>query len=469
MRSHVELRSGAYADSVTLLQVSRDVAAVDGVLAAQVAMATPLNVEVLGSMGFDVPPASPNDMVVALRVDLDEALERGLAAVDRSLAAAVRRPAGAGDGALAPHRTSAAALRSTPGGLVLVSTPGASATVEAMDALDVGADVMVFSDHVPLDQEIALKRVAADRGLLVMGPDCGTAVVGGVGLGFANVVQPGPVGIVAASGTGCQQVLSLLDHAGVGVRSALGVGGRDLSAEVGGLATREALRRLDLDEAVELIVLVSKPPAPEVAAAIETYVASLGTPVELALLGPGRPDLTAATETVLTRLGREVPAWPVRVPGASHLGGPGRLLHGLFVGGTNCAEARIVAEELLGAHDGHTFTDFGDDAYTAGRAHPMIDPTLRLERLAEVSDQGDTGVLLLDVVLGHGAEPDPAALLAPVVAQVPQPVVVALIGSAHDPQDRDRQADQLAGAGAEVHLSNAGAARRAVELLGRGA
>ena len=348
-KSHVELRSGAYADSVALLQVSRDVAAIDGVLAAQVAMATPLNVDVLAGMGFDVPAASPNDMVVALRVHDDDALDRGLAAVDRSLAAAVRRPSGAtGDGALAPHRTTATALRSEPGALVLVSTPGASAAVEAMDALDAGADVMLFSDNVPVEQEVALKRVAAERGLLVMGPDCGTAVVGGLGLGFANVVQPGPVGIVAASGTGCQQLLSLLDFAGVGVTSALGVGGRDLSAEVGGLATREALRRLDVDESVELIVLVSKPPAPEVAAEIEAYVASLGTPVELALLGPGRPDLTAATETVLRRLGRDVPTWPVRVPGVSHLGGPGNLLHGLFVGGTNGTEARIVVESLVG-------------------------------------------------------------------------------------------------------------------------
>ncbi len=467
--SHVELRSGAYADSVALLQVSRDVAAIDGVLAAQVAMATPLNVQVLAGMGFDVPAASPNDMVVALRVQDDDSLDRGLAAVDRSLAAAVRRPSGApGDGGLAPHRTSATALRSEPQALVLVSTPGASATVEAMDALDAGADVMLFSDNVPVEQEVALKRLAADRGLLVMGPDCGTAVVGGLGLGFANIVQPGPVGIVAASGTGCQQLLSLLDFAGVGVTSALGVGGRDLSAEVGGLATREALRRLDVDESVELIVLVSKPPAPEVAAEIESYVASLGTPVELALLGPGRPDLTAATEAVLGRLGRAVPTWPVRVPGVGHLGGPGDLVHGLFVGGTNCTEARIVVEALVGADAGHTFTDFGDDEYTAGRAHPMIDPTIRLEHLERVASDRRTGVLLLDVVLGHGAESDPASLLGPAIAQVPQPVVVALVGTAHDLQDRERQAQQLAAAGAEVHLSNAGAARRAVELLGGG-
>ncbi len=468
MTTHVELRSGAYADSVTLLQVSRDVAAVDGVDAAQVAMATPLNVEVLGGMGFDVPPASPNDMVVAIRAGDDTAIARGLAAVDAALAAAVRRPTGQGE--LAAHRTSAAALRDAPAGLVLVSTPGASATVEAMDALDAGCDVMIFSDNVPLEQEIALKRVAAQRGLLVMGPDCGTAVVGGLGLGFANVVQPGPVGIVAASGTGCQQLLALLDHAGVGVSSALGVGGRDLSAEVGGLATREALRRLDADEAIELIVVVSKPPAPEVAAEIESYAASLGTPVELALLGAGRPDLTVSTESVLARLGRDVPPWPVRVPGAAHLGGPGDQLHGLFVGGTNCSEARYVVETALAmdgrSTDGHTFIDFGDDEYTAGRAHPMIDPTIRLEHLDRVGADPRTGVVLLDVVLGHGAESDPAGSLAPAIAQVPQPVVVALVGTDHDPQDRHRQEDQLAEAGAEVHLSNAGAARRAVELLG---
>jgi FdrA protein len=470
MRTHVELRSGAYADSVTLLQVSRDVAAVAGVQAAQVAMATPLNVQVLGGMGFDVPAASPNDMVVAVRADDDAALERGLAAVGQALTAAVRRPSGPTD--LAPHRTTGAALRSAPGGLVLVSTPGVSATVEAMDALDAGCDVMLFSDNVPLEQEVALKRVAHERGLLVMGPDCGTAVVGGLGLGFANVVRPGPVGIVAASGTGCQQLLALLDHAGVGVTSALGVGGRDLSAEVRGLATREALRRLDADESVELVVVVSKPPAQEVAAEVEAYAASLGTPVEFALLGAGRPDLTVAVESVLARLGHEVPTWPVWMPGAAHLGGPGDLLRGLFVGGTNCSEARFAAEAALAMDGrstaGHTFTDFGDDEFTTGRAHPMIDPTIRLEHLERVAADEHTGVVLLDVVLGHGAEADPSASLAPAIAQVPQPVVVALVGTDHDPQDRHRQSEQLAAAGAEVHLSNAGAARRAVELLGGG-
>ena len=455
--SHVELRPGAYADSVTLLQVSRTVQGQDGVVAAQVAMATALNIEVLTGMGFDVPAeASPNDMVVALRLADADALAAALAGVDQALREANRRDSGPTE--LAPPRTTGSAFRRTPDAVAIVSVPGASAFVEAMDALESGHDVMVFSDNVPVEQEVALKRYAAERGLLVMGPDCGTAVVGGLGLGFANTVVPGPVGIVAASGTGCQQVLALLDHAGVGVTSALGVGGRDLSAEVRGLATREAMRRLDEDPAVELIVLISKPPADDVAAEVRAYADSLATPVEYALLGAGRPDLTEATESVLRRLGREVPAWPVVGSAAASAG----VIRGLFVGGTLASEAKLIA----GTDAGHTFVDFGDDEYTTGRAHPMIDPSLRMEHLARAAEDPATGVLLLDVVLGHGAEPDPAATLAPALAAVTKPVVVAVVGTNADPQGLDGQVRALADAGAEVHLSNAAATRRALDLIG---
>ena len=462
MTTHVELRPGAFADSVTLLQVSRTVQGLPGVAAAQVAMATELNLEVLAGMGFDIPSeATPNDLVVALRLDDPDGLDAALAGVAQALAEATRRPTGAAE--VEPPRTTGAALREAPDAVVLVSVAGPHVLPEAMDAVDAGRDVMIFSDNVPVAEEVALKRAAADRGVLVMGPDCGTAVVDGVGLGFANVVTPGPVGIVAASGTGCQQLLALLDHAGVGVSSALGVGGRDLSAEVGGLATREALRRLDEDPAVELIVLVSKPPAPEVATDVTAYADALATPVELALLGPGQPDLTAAAERVLQRLGREVPEWPVVSRQAlAHLPRPaGQRIAGLFVGGTLCKEASIIAGPEAG-----TFIDFGDDQYTQGRAHPMIDPTLRLEELARVTADPEVGVVLLDVVLGHGAEADPAALLAPALESVPQPVVLTVVGTAADPQDLARQVQALTAAGAEVHLSNALATRRAVELLG---
>ena len=494
MKDHVELRSGAYADSVTLLQVSRTVQAAPGVVAAQVAMATELNLEVLAQMGFTVPPSSPGDMVVALRLDDDAEVADALAAVDKALVPT--RP-GSGASEVAPSRSTGSALRRTGAGAVaLVSVPGASATVEAMDALEAGHDVMVFSDNVPVEEEVALKTYAAERGALVMGPDCGTALVDGVGLGFANAVRPGRIGLVAASGTGCQQLLALLHHAGaehegVGVRWAYGVGGRDLSAAVGGLATREALHRLDADPDVDLVVVVSKPPAAEVGEALVSETMTLETPVELGLLGPGQRDLTAVAEAVLARLDHAAPDWPVH--GAENTGpATGPLLRGLFVGGTLCDESMLMATEALGPvrsniplaeelalvaeadgdllADTHTCVDFGDDALTQGRAHPMIDPTLRLEQVARAAADPRTGVLLLDVVLGHGAEPDPAAHLAPAVAAArqerPVPVLVSLVGTDLDPQGLAAQRDALVAAGAEVHLSNASATRRAIELIG---
>jgi FdrA protein len=489
-------------------------------------------------MGFDVPDSSPNDMVVALRLDDDADVATALAAVDAALVPV--RPS-SGDTTVAPPRTTGSALRrGGPGALVLVSVPGASATVEAMDALEAGHDVMIFSDNVPVAEEVALKTYAATRGALVMGPDCGTAVLDGIGLGFANAVRPGRIGLVAASGTGCQQLLALLHHAGeqlarlghdgvglgvanavrpgrigidaasgtgcqqllallhhaggtaegVGVRHALGVGGRDLSSAVGGLATREALRRLDADPDVDLVVVVSKPPAPEVAEALAEETGALGTPVELGLLGRGQRDLTAVAEAVLERLGHTPPEWPVH--GADNTGtATGPLLRGLFVGGTLCDESMLMASAALGPVrsniplsddlalapneqgdllvDDHTMVDFGDDALTQGRAHPMIDPTLRNEQLARAAADPATGVILLDLVLGHGAEPDPAALLAPAIAAARKdrqvPVVVSLVGTDLDPQGLDAQRDALVAAGAEVHLSNASATRRAIQLI----
>jgi FdrA protein len=489
--THVELRTGAYADSVTLLQVSKDVAAVPGVQNAQVAMATPLNLDVLASMGFDIPTTTPNDMVVALKLADDGDLATALAAVDAALSR--KTISGSGQAEAEPHRTTYSALTDGDASLALISVPGEHAFVEAMDALDAGRDVMVFSDNVPLEQEVVLKQLAAERGLLVMGPDCGTAVAGGVGLGFANRTVPGPVGIVAASGTGCQQLMCLLDAQGVGVTAALGVGGRDLSSEVGALSTREALRRLDEDPTVELVVVVSKPPAEDVAASLQEYAASLDTPVQLALLGEGQPDLTAAAESALEALGREHPEWQTWGVGQASPVAGGGYLRGLFVGGTLCKESMLMAAAGLGpvrsniAHspdlaldssltaESHTMVDFGDDSLTSGRAHPMIDPTLRLENLAQVAKDPATAVVLMDVVLGHGAEPDPAAALAPAIREAKEtaravgrelPVVVACVGTEEDPQQLSHQATALAEAGAEVFLSNAQATRRAIHLTG---
>jgi succinyl-CoA synthetase alpha subunit/pyrimidine deaminase RibD-like protein len=506
MTDHVELRTGGYHDSVTLMLVSRQVAAAPGVSAAQVAMATELNLDVVRGMGFEVPDCEPNDLLVAVRSEDEAGVAAGLAALEDALAGLRTSGAGSagGFGQEPPPRTLGRAVRRGGANLALVSVPGEHATTEALDALDQGVPVMVFSDNVSVEDEVLLKEAAAAREVLVMGPDCGTAVVGGVALGFANVVARGPVGIVAASGTGAQQVMALLDAAGVGVSHCLGVGGRDLSSAVAGRSTRQALAALAADEDTEVVVVVSKPPAADVLADLETYAAGLGVPVHWATLGAGRPDLTAAVESVLRAMGREVPTWQTWQPptpntsgargarGARRASGGERYLRGLFCGGTLADEAMLVAGESLGPvrsniplspelalgadlrDEGHLVIDFGDDALTRGRPHPMIDPSLRSERIAtEAADTG-CGVLLLDLVLGHGAHPDPGPELAEVVRAARQtaaaddrdlPVVVSLTGTAADPQDLTRTAQTLAGAGAQVFLSNAQAARHAVSVL----
>jgi FdrA protein len=329
-----------------------------------------------------------------------------------------------------------------------------------------------------------------------MGPDCGTASVAGVGLGFANVVPTGRVGIVAASGTGAQQLMCLLAGAGVGVSHCLGVGGRDLSVAVGARSTRQALAMLDEDESTALIVIVSKPAPSEISDELEKFAQELRTPVQFAVLGKGQPDLTAAAERAARAVGAvfdEPRSWAA----AALPDGDFAALHGLFAGGTLCDEAMVIATELFGpdapvrsnipldpalalgpglASDGHLMIDFGDDALTRGRAHPMIDQRTRLDRIAaearSLADPNAAGiVLLLDVVLGYGAHPDPAAELAPALADALAvadgrlAVVVSLCGTSDDPQGLDQQASALTAAGAAVFLSNAAAARAAAALV----
>ncbi len=485
---HVEARAGAYADSVTLMRVSAEIRQADGVQAALIAMATELNLELLLALGFQPPAAAgPNHLLIAVRAADPAALSGALAAVDAALTA---RPVEVHGVVVQPPRTTAAAVRASGPGLALISVPGRHAFAEAMDALDADCDVMIFSDNVPVEQEIMLKDIAGRRDLIVMGPDCGTAIVGGIGLGFSHTLAAGPVGLVAASGTGAQQVLCLLDYARVGVSAALGVGGRDLSAAVGGRSARAALAALDADPGTELIIVVSKPPAAEVAAGLRGFAAGLATPVQFAFIAPGEPDLTAATEAALQALGVPVPDWP-RWPGPPGGARPGAL-RGLFAGGTLCDEAMVIASERLGpiqsniplrpewrvsprvtapatAAAGHAMIDFGDDELTAGRAHPMIDQSLRLERLAAEAADPAVAVVLLDVVLGHGSHPDPAAELAPAIASARAhgglAVVVALIGASADPQGRDQQATALQAAGAHVFGSSAAAARFACDLI----
>ena len=494
MISTVKIRRGTYYDSVMLMAVSRAVEAIEGVDAAVVAMATELNCGLVSDMGFEfVDEAGPDDLLIAIRASSDRSVENALAAVEASLASAGRGNVSEGRLDVEPlPRTISSASRRGDHRLALISVPGPYVFPEAMDALIAGLHVMIFSDNVPLEQEIDLKTEASKRGLLVMGPDCGTAIIGGVGLGFANVVRPGPVGIVGASGTGVQQLCCLLDDGSVGISHAIGVGSRDLSEQVNAASTLHALRALDADPGTDVIVVVSKPVSRVVMDRIRAAAEKSSTPVVMAMVGRGQPDLTAVAERVFRMLGQNPPqsrSYPADVPAVV----PG-FVRGLFAGGTLCYEAMVIAAEALGPiksnipldpgwmlpsnlqAQGHLMIDFGDDQLTQGSVHPMIDQILRLERMASEAAKSQTAVLLLDVVLGHGAHPDPAAELAPAIAAAigsaaddgrSVAVVVSLCGTESDPQGRDRQGETLTAAGAWVHLSNASATRAAIGLVMR--
>jgi FdrA protein len=480
----LRLRTGSYLDSVTLMQVSKRVAELPGVSAALVAMATDLNVELVRDMGFDTPAVSPNDMLLAVEAADAATLEGAFDAAAEALAARPATGDAAATGSPAPVTVRAAA-RGSAATVALISTPGEHAFADAIDAVDAGLHTMVFSDNMPLEQEVALKEYAARAGVLVMGPDCGTAVIGGVGLGFANVVRSGPVGVVAASGTGAQHLMCLLDGAGVGISHCLGVGGRDLSTAVAGRSTLRAIDLLAADPATEQLVVVSKPAPADVEEVVRAHAQTLGKPVRFGLLGqPGHTLTDTARETV-EALGRE---WTEPTPRAGSVaaGRPGGSLLGLFSGGTLCDEAMLLAAEALGPvasniplrpewalpdplrPAGHAMVDLGDDRLTRGRPHPMIDQTLRIEMLRRAVEDPGTGVLLLDVVLGLGAAEDPTADLAEPVRRATEaglPVVATVVGTHDDPQDLDRQVETLHRAGAWVFGSNAAAARHAVRLL----
>lgn len=473
MISRVEIHPGRYHDSVRLMQASKALQDVAGVTDALVAMATELNLSLLADMDFDMEAAAgagSNDLLLAVRAESEDAIDAAHAVLDDALT----HKAAPSDGLDAPApKTAGSAAKVNGANIVLLSVPGEHAFVEAMEALEGGRHVMIFSDNVPVSQEIVLKNYGAEHGLLVMGPDCGTAIVNGLGLGFANAMQSGTVGMVAASGTGIQQMCCLLDDAGVGVRHALGTGSHDLSEEVGAISTLQALAALDADPAIEVIVVISKPPAAPVAAAVRAAAAECSKPVVITFMGEA--TLEAGAGEVLAELGMAQPTYASwSVDQESHRPG---YVRGLFSGGTLRDESRFVAAPRLGEigkkeHDpGHTFVDYGDDEYTQGRAHPMIDQTVRIDRLAEAAADESVGVILMDVVLGYGANADPATELAPEINKAVEAgvaVVVSLSGTKGDPQNRDAQARMLHEAGASVWLSNAAASMEAARLFAVG-
>lgn len=457
----VDVRPGLYYDSVTLMLLSQTLGEDAAVGHALVAMGTELNLALLADAGYERPPATAGDLVVAVTLiegAADDEMDR-VQALASTLLASTGGPTGGGgaDGPTdLPARSFRQAAQAGGATVSLISVPGPHAFTAAMEAVEAGTHPVVFSDNVSVANEVALKQAANAAGLVAMGPDCGTVILAGAGLGFANAVVPGPIGLVSASGTGAQQVCALADQADVGVRHVIGLGGRDLSDEVGGLSALPALRLLDADPDITVIGIVAKSIGPATRALLNQAIAEVATRVVLV----GVDDLTAGSAELIRAAGVEPPPPLAWAPADARPSKPGRVV-GLYGGGTLAAEADAVLTASGLAPDQVEILDLGDDEYTQGRPHPMIDARLRVEHLAATVGRDDVGAILLDVVLGHGSLAEPAAALAPTLAAATMPVHVALIGTAHDPQGRDAQAATLAATGAHVWLSNAEAARAA--------
>ena len=443
---------GRYLDSVAAMRLSRRLAALPGIEGAALMIGSPSNKALLrdaGLLGGDGEAAGANDLVIAVRAS-DEGAGR------RALDSALNLEPEKSDGL--PHaRTLGGALELLPqANLALISVPGDFAAREARKALDAGLHALVFSSGVTLAEERALKRLAKEKGLLLMGPDCGTALIGGTPIAFANAVPRGDIGIVSASGTGLQEVSCLIARMGRGVSHGIGVGGRDLDEQVGALGTLAAIDALDADPGTKTIVLISKPPAPRVAEQVLARLSQSAKRSVVCFLGLDKPGLARTLrEAAELATGNKIPDEKFdkgKIKGR---------VEALYCGGTLCSEAELVFRRL--GLSGHRFVDLGDERYTRGRPHPMIDPDSRNDHVAAALADPAVGAILVDIVLGYGSHPDPAGVL--VRNRLEKTVVASVTGTEADPQIRSRQVARLREAGVLVAPSNAHAAEWAASLV----
>ena len=517
MSTLTRVKPSAYHDSVTLMLVAQAVLKLPGVQDAAVVMGTPANREIIDAAGLLTPEAAgarPDDLLIVIKAEDEASALAALAQAEEILAARAPR---AETGAAQRPKSLASAIAAKPGAnLAVISVAGRYAAGEARTALENGLHVLLFSDNVPLEEEIALKKLAAERGLLCMGPDAGTAIINGVALGFANAVPRGSVGLVSAAGTGLQGVTCGLARAGAGVSQAIGTGGHDLSEAVGGATMLAGLAALQADPDTGVIVLISKPPAAAVAARVLAEVKRSNKPTVVCFLGADPGPIEAAGAIPATNL-TQAAALAAAVATATATGvnwcdalvrleeasvglialaaveqaklAPGQYaLRGLFAGGTFCYEAQLIlknlpepvysnaplvpANKMSDSHvsRGHFCIDLGEDEFTQGRLHPMIDPSLRNRRIVQEARDPATAVILLDIVLGYGAHPDPAGATVEAIREAQRAAaeagrhivfIASICGTEADPQPLSQQEQKLRAAGVIVLPDNASAARLA--------
>jgi FdrA protein len=513
MASGFVIRKNQYYDSVFLMSVNRRMSEVKGVQQTAVLMGSPANKLLLLDIGIQddqIEVAQPNDLIVAVIAETPAILENVLGRMDEWLEAVQENTPSLS------VRTLENALSQKPdANLAVISVPGEYAAREAKKALEAGLNVFLFSDNVSIDAELELKHLATERSLLVMGPDCGTSLIGGVGIGFANVVRRGPIGAIGAAGTGLQEFTSQVHNTGSGISHAIGTGSHDLSEKINGLTTLAALDALEADQQTRIIAIISKPPAVSALTAVLERVEICKKPVVGCFLGvepgllSGKPNLKPArtiddavriavawsNEQAVTPVAGLTPEEIAAIQEERKSWLPEqKYLRGILAGGTFCYQSQqILREAGYTIHSNspfdpknrladpdhsieHTIVDMGDDFYTVGKPHPMIDGTLRKRRILVESRDPRVAIIYLDFILGYSASMDPVGELLDAIMEAKQTsqkrggtltVIASVCGTEEDPQDSDLQIKMLREAGAMVFRSNALASLACCEFLGK--
>ncbi len=500
------VKKQTYFDSVTLMLIGSQVKKLDGIENAIVGMCTDYNIDSLKRTGLYLPEfdgLTPNDLVIAISAKTEKAAEAGMAEVELKLTS--KQKSGSTE-ELAPINQEGAVKQLPDANLVLISVPGEYAAREARLALNNGRHCMMFSDNVPIEEEVELKNLGVEKGLLVMGPDCGTAIINGVPLAFANSVRKGNIGLVGASGTGLQEVSTAIHRLGCGITQAIGVGGRDLAEEVGAKMTIMATKALLEDPETKVIVLVSKPPAESVLQKLWAELKGAEKPIVIYFIGAD-PELIKAEGFIAAQNLEDAAIQACKLSTgkdyspemsnekitelANKVQLTNKKVVGLYSGGTLCDEAQIILQPVLGdlysntpvegckpmadvyKSEGNCILDLGDDQFTRGKAHPMIDPQYRGERMIQEIQDPTTGLIIFDVVIGYGGHPDMASELVSAIEKglettKNKPVLAACIcGTDGDPQGYADQVSQFEKIGVNVFPTNVAMVKFAQKCLER--
>ncbi|NSI89195.1 DUF1116 domain-containing protein [[Clostridium] scindens] len=496
------VKKGSYHDSVVLMLLTNQISTIEGVKKVSIMMATPANKDIYRQSGLsteELESASANDMVVVADVDDDAILDVIMEEVEEFFK---KQSTSEGDkkGAESVKSWDKALGKLPDANLAVISIPGAYAALEADRALDEGMNVFMFSDNVTLEDEIKLKQKAHEKGLAVMGPDCGTGIIQGVPIAFTNNVTPGAIGIIGASGTGIQELTTIIDRLGEGVKNAIGTGGRDLSTEVGGITMMDMIEAMESDDSVKVLIIISKPPAKEVRDRISDRLSNFKKPVVTLFLGE-KPEYheenfyhaytldEAARLAVGLVRGEEIKEGKVDVDDSQFFGAEEKkTIKAYYSGGTLAGEAAMLIKDALNLKvppqkaegfmlktDGHIVVDLGDDVYTQGKPHPMIDPAKRIECMQDAIDDASTGVILLDIMLGYGSHEDMAGALLPSIVELRDKAkaegrklffVATVCGTRRDFQSYDEAVSKLKEAGVIVCENNKLAVHTAIRAIG---